>query len=817
MPNDQAVAGQILNTEELTIGYDADLIRGITLMAEAGRIVTLIGPNGSGKSTLLRTLSGQLEARGGCTYLDGRDMSGMNVLDKARNMSVVMTASVRPRMMTCREVVSMGRHPYTGRFGRLSPGDVAEIDHALGMTGTMEVADRLFDRISDGQRQRVMLARAIAQRPKVMMLDEPTSFLDVRYRLDILNTIRTIADEENVAIVMSLHELEPAMRMSDKVVAIGDGKILRMGSPGEVFEESFIRRLYGIEGRDLSLLGFCPWLADKKLPGEKAVPIGEAAAPIGEAAAAIGETAAAIGETAAAVNNIPDAERTGKRRARTIMIQGTMSGVGKSLITAGLCRILAQDGYGVAPFKSQNMANNSYVTRDGLEMGRAQVMQARCCNREPMAIMNPILLKPTDNAGSQVIVNGRSIGNMKAAEYFEYKTKLIPEIRRAFGRLSEMADIIVIEGAGSPAELNLKENDIVNMGIARMTDACVLLVGDIDRGGVFAQLTGTIDLLEPDERERIKGIIVNKFRGDRSLFDDGVRILEDKTGKPVIGVVPYLDVRLEDEDSLSERFDRRSPGAFDVCVIRFPRISNYTDMDVFEQSPDVSVRYVDDPADAGEPDVIILPGSKNTISDLKWMRDRGLDRTVTEFAGVGKVVIGICGGYQMLGARIEDPDAVESGAWAEGLNLLPVRTVMNSDKTIREYKGRISDLTGVLGEMNGMAVTGYEIHNGITTVMEGAGAAGDTVNDERSRFSFAEDGSGCSMGNVYGTYVHGIFDEEGVAPSLISLVAGLTGKEVDVSMMRANHDVSMETYDRLADALRQSLDVQAIYEMIGMV
>ena len=837
MPNDRVQNGKIIQTDELAIGYDTDLIRGITLEIEAGRIVTLIGPNGSGKSTLLKTLSGQLDVRGGCVYLDGRDISGMNVLDKAKSMSMVMTVSVRPRMMTCREVIGMGRYPYTGRFGRLGVEDLKEIDHAVELTGTLEILDRPFDRISDGQRQRVMLARAIAQKPKVMILDEPTSFLDIRYRLDILNTIRTIADKENVAIVMSLHELEPAMRISDKVVAIGEGKILRTGTPREVFEESFIRRLYGIEDRDLRLLGPGPWITDETVSemmtavneespastGEIPAADRELTAVSGEASAADWESPAVTRETAVTISKRTGEEPLDRRRAKAIMIQGTMSGAGKSLITAGLCWIFARDGYSVAPFKSQNMANNSYVTHDGLEMGRAQVMQARCCNREPLSIMNPILLKPTDNVGSQVIVNGKSVGNMRAAEYYKFKTELIPEIRSAYDNLSEMADVIVIEGAGSPVELNLKENDIVNMGIAKMTDAAVLLVGDIDRGGVFAQLKGTLDLLEADEREKVKGIIVNKFRGDRSLFDDGVRILEEKTGKPVIGVVPYLDVRLEDEDSLSGRFDRRSPGAFDICVIRFPRISNYTDMDVFEQSPDISVRYIDDPADVGDPDVIILPGSKNTIADLKWMRECGLDRTVTGFARAGKVVIGICGGYQMLGARIEDPEGVESGATAKGLELLPVRTVMSGDKTRREYKGHIHELTGVLGRLSGMAITGYEIHNGITTFMKEAveaattGATGEIGARKHIRMSFAEDGSGCSMGNVYGTYIHGIFDEEGVAPCLVRLVADRAGKDVDVSMMRTNNDVSMEMYDRLADGLRESLDMNAIYKMIGIV
>ncbi|SCX81437.1 adenosylcobyric acid synthase (glutamine-hydrolysing) [Lachnospiraceae bacterium XBB2008] len=779
---------RILHTDDLTIGYDSDLISGIELNVAPGRIVTLIGPNGSGKSTLLRTLTGQLEARGGCVYLDGRDMSGMNVLDRARDMSVVMTSSVRPRMMTCREVVAMGRYPYTGRFGKLRKADEKIVDHALELTGSAEVSDRFFDRISDGQRQRVMLARAICQQPRVLILDEPTSYLDIRYRLDILNTIRTIADRDSVAVVMSLHELEPAMRISDTVVAIGDGHILRTGTPQEVFEESFIRRLYGIEGRDISLLGPGPWME-----GERTVPVGQDAS---------------------------DIHGTG---ARAIMIQGTMSGAGKSMIAAGLCRIFAQDGYSVAPFKSQNMALNSYVTSEGLEMGRAQVMQARCCKREPLVCMNPILLKPTDDSGSQVIVNGIPVGNMRAAEYFRYKQQLVPEIQAAYDKLAGMADIIVIEGAGSPVELNLKKNDIVNMGLARMTDAAVLLVGDIDRGGVFAQLIGTLDLLEPDERARIKGLIVNKFRGDIGLFKDGIEILEKKGHKPVMGVVPYLDIRLEDEDSLSDRFSARTKRDFDICVIRFPRISNFTDMDVFEQVPDLSVRYVDDPDDVGDPDILILPGTKNTGGDLEWMKQQGLDAAVISYARAGGVVIGICGGYQMLGMRISDPDGVESGATVCGIGLLPVATVMNREKTRTEYIGYIPAWKGVLEDMNGMQVTGYEIHNGVTALVGRElfdTEYGDCVpvpDADPSECVYAPDGTGCNRGNIYGTYIHGIFDEEGVAPRLISLIAAHRGKNIDVSMMRGHFDESEDMYDKLAEHLRACLDIDAIYGMMGIV
>ena len=303
--------------------------------------------------------------------------------------------------------------------------------------------------------------------------------------------------------------------------------------------------------------------------------------------------------------------------AKVIMVQGTMSNAGKSFLVAGLCRIFKQDGYRVAPFKSQNMALNSYITSEGLEMGRAQVMQAEAAGITPMVCMNPILLKPTNNVGSQVIVNGEVLGNMSARDYFAYKKKLIPDIKRAFRKLEEYADIIVIEGAGSPAEINLKENDIVNMGMAQMVNAPVLLVGDIDRGGVFAQLLGTLMLLTDEEKARVKGLIINKFRGDKTILDPGIAMLEERGGVPVVGVVPYRQLSLEDEDSLTERFDKKTEGLIDIAVIRYPRISNFTDFNVFEQMPEVTVRYVTSVAELHHPDMICLPRSQ--MDAAEWV------------------------------------------------------------------------------------------------------------------------------------------------------------------------------------------------------
>lgn len=384
--------------------------------------------------------------------------------------------------------------------------------------------------------------------------------------------------------------------------------------------------------------------------------------------------------------------------AKSIMIQGTMSNAGKSLIAAGLCRIFKQDGYKVAPFKSQNMALNSYVTSEGLEMGRAQVVQAMAAGVEPSVRMNPILLKPTTDMGSQVIVQGQVVGNMRAMDYFAKKKEYIPVIRESYEQLAADHDIIVIEGAGSPAEINLKQDDIVNMGMAKIADAPVLLVGDIDRGGVFAQLIGTVMLLEPEEQARIKGLIVNKFRGDKKILDPGITMLEERAGKPVLGVVPYADVDIEDEDSLASSLEETHIQAeIDVAVIRFPRISNFTDMQALSMERDVSVRYVTKPSELGEPDVILLPGTKNTIQDLLWLRESGLEAKITRLAKKGTIVFGICGGYQMLGESLMDPLQTESALGSvRGMGLLPVTTVFEEENNWRTAHTGLECWKGIL-------------------------------------------------------------------------------------------------------------------------
>lgn len=493
--------------------------------------------------------------------------------------------------------------------------------------------------------------------------------------------------------------------------------------------------------------------------------------------------------------------------SKRIMIQGTMSAAGKSLLVAGLCRIFKQDGYRVAPFKSQNMALNSFITGEGLEMGRAQVMQAEAAGIEPSVFMNPILLKPTNDTGSQVIVNGEVVGNMSAREYFAYKKKLIPDILAAYRKLEEQADIIVIEGAGSPAEINLKENDIVNMGLAELLDAPVFIVGDIDRGGVFAQLLGTQLLLEEKERARVKGFIINKFRGDLSILTPGIEMLEEKGGIPVVGVVPYMQISLEDEDSLTTRFaapTAQGEGLIDIAVIRFPRIANFTDFSVFEQFGDVSLRYVDSVEKLGNPDMILLPGSKNTMEDLKWMRQNGLEAAIKKRRN-DIPIFGICGGYQMLGERIEDPHGVEYGGVIRGMELLPVKTTLMEQKTRSQVTGEI-----LCGALAGMELAGYEIHMGKSE--RTASCAAFCRITDRLTGEVKEDGAVC--GTVCGTYVHGIFDYGTIAGKLIEFLAarkGITWNEQDGADYAGFKE---QQYDLLADTLREYLDMKAVYRVL---
>ena len=499
--------------------------------------------------------------------------------------------------------------------------------------------------------------------------------------------------------------------------------------------------------------------------------------------------------------------------SRVIMVQGTTSNAGKSLTVAALCRIFRQDGYSVAPFKSQNMALNSFITDDGLEMGRAQVVQAEAAGLAPDVRMNPILLKPTNDTGSQVIVNGQVRGVMGAREYFEFRTQLRPDIMAAFDSLMAEYDIVVIEGAGSPAEINLRRDDIVNMGMAEMADSPVLLVGDIDRGGVFASLYGTVALLEPEEQERIVGLIVNKFRGDVEILRPGLVMLEELTGKTVLGVVPYLNVDIDDEDSLSTRLGRRdSVGLIDIAVMRLPRMSNFTDFAPLERMEDVTLRYVSRTTELGAPDLIILPGTKSTMDDLRWLRESGLEAAALKHVNGGGALIGICGGYQMLGSIIRDPDGVESGGELRGMELLPTETVFMGEKTRTRVTGQFAGGAGIFEAMVGVPFEGYEIHMGVTSPLSGEEPP------ELLHFTTADKEvrtDGCARGNVWGCYIHGVFENADCADAVVNALRRVKG--LDESSSAVDWDAYKQTqYDILADGVRESLDMDKIYEIMGL-
>lgn len=495
--------------------------------------------------------------------------------------------------------------------------------------------------------------------------------------------------------------------------------------------------------------------------------------------------------------------------AKAIMILGTASNAGKSLVAAGLCRIFKQDGYKVAPFKAQNMALNSFITKEGLEMGRAQVTQAEAAGIEPSVLMNPILLKPTNDDGSQVIVNGEVIDNMSAAAYYEHKEEMAKAAKAAYDKLAAEYDIIVLEGAGSPAEINLKDKDIVNMQMAKQAKAPVLLVGDIDRGGVFASLLGTMQIFDPDERDLVKAVLINKFRGDLSILEPGLKQLEDLVKKPVAGVIPYMNLDIDDEDSLTERFTRKGEaGLVDLAVIRLPRISNFTDFNVLESMPGVTVRYVDSAAALGSPDLILLPGTKNTMSDLLWMRQNGLEGRILKHAAAGKPVFGICGGYQMLGKTLKDPYGVEHGGEIAGMGLLPSVTVFEEAKTRTRVTGTFREVEGIFSGLTGIAFEGYEIHMGATGLEEGSVLSDIAQDGETPR----ADGLNC--GNVYGSYVHGIFDREEVAKTVISALLkekGLSDEDVSAVDMRGYKE---QQYDLLADGIRENIDMDLLYRIV---
>lgn len=498
--------------------------------------------------------------------------------------------------------------------------------------------------------------------------------------------------------------------------------------------------------------------------------------------------------------------------AKKIMIQGTMSNSGKSFVVAALCRIFRQDGYRVAPFKSQNMALNSYITKDGLEIGRAQAMQAEAAGIEPTVFMNPILLKPTSHMGSQVIVEGEVAGNWKAMDYYRRKPEFIPVIQKAMAHLEQNYDIVVLEGAGSPAEINLRDHDIVNMGMAKIAGSPVLLVGDIDRGGVFASLYGTIKLLCPEEQSMIKGLIINKFRGDKEILAPGLQMIEELVGIPVVGVIPMESIDLDDEDSLSERLTQTVASdetAIDIAVIHLPHISNFTDFRVLEQTMGVGIRYVKHVGQLGRPDLMILPGTKNTMEDLKWLRANGLEAGILELVEEKIPVVGICGGYQMLGDSLHDPDCAEGGGSMDGMGLLSIKTTFASQKTRTRITGRFCSPGPLFGGRisTDTVLHGYEIHMGAT---EPTGEANAAITLEDGRV----DGMERADGLVFGTYLHGIFDNALFTDALLSELAkkkGITWED----RMQDWETYKEAQYDKLADLVRGSLDMEWIYGLLA--
>ena len=508
------------------------------------------------------------------------------------------------------------------------------------------------------------------------------------------------------------------------------------------------------------------------------------------------------------------------RNHKNIMLLGTGSNVGKSIIVAGLCRIFYQDGYSVAPFKSQNMALNSYITKDGKEMGRAQVVQAEAANIEPESFMNPILLKPTTDRKSQVIVNGKVYKNMDAREYFAYKHNLKKDIMEAYNHIRENFDICVLEGAGSPAEINLKEDDIVNTGMAEMADSPVLLVADIDRGGVFAAIYGTVMLLEENERKRIKGVIINKFRGDKSLLTSGIEMIEKLTDIPVLGVVPFVPLGIEEEDSLGiDKYNEKKEGKIRISVIKLKHISNFTDIDALSHYNDVSLKYVTKSSELGNEDIIIIPGSKNTIEDMKDLIEKNIGREIVRIARKGTPVFGICGGFQILGQKIMDPEKIESDLnEISGLGLLDIETVMKSDKTTTQYKNTVKNVSGILTGTEGMEIKGYEIHQGYTYPV-------NEKNEENNNSEkILKNDTGCLFGdenlkgtvkdNVAGTYIHGIFDNSEFTNHFLNEVRKLKGLDrIDENFSYS--DYKNREYDKLAEVLRENLDIKKIYEIMG--
>ena len=497
--------------------------------------------------------------------------------------------------------------------------------------------------------------------------------------------------------------------------------------------------------------------------------------------------------------------------ARVLMLQGSMSSVGKSLLVAGLCRLYARQGLHVAPFKAQNMSNNAAVCMDGSEIGRAQYTQALACGIEPQAVMNPILLKPEADARSQVIVMGKPYASLPAREYYQHKKKLWKIICNAIDSLKDSYDLLIIEGAGSPVELNLKAGDLVNMAVAKYTQASVLLVGDIDRGGIFAQLLGTLMLLEEEERHLVKGLLVNKFRGDPDLFMDGIKDIEKRSSLPVLGLIPYIKHNIPEEDAVAietQNIGQQSTDYIDIAVVRFPRIANFDDFDALNNEEGISVRYIDSPEEINEAKAIILPGTKSTMADLSWLQEQGLDKAIQGFANDCGAIVGICGGYQMLGKVISDPNHIESGLdEIQGLELLDIETTFDDQKATHQVSGSIQPISDWLSSIESKQIKGYEIHMGKTNLLNGKQwlkihkRGGKGVNDV--------DGAVSEDGRVWGCYLHGIFDSCEFRHAWLGSLGWQKGPQGPPSTLDSS-------FDHLADVLQGSTDLNKLNAILGI-
>ncbi|MBR4322619.1 cobyric acid synthase [Treponema sp.] len=931
----------VLEIKNLSVGYEkVPLQKPFSFTINKGQITTLIGPNGAGKSTILKTLIKQIDAISGAVFIDGKNLKSLSLKEFSRKTAALLTVSVKPELMTCRDVVEMGRFPYTNGFGILTAADKMEVEKAIQLVNARDYAEKKFSQVSDGQKQRILFARALCQEPKILILDEPASYLDIKWRLELVKILKKLS-AEGVTIIASMHEIDLALKCADRILCVGQGEVKEL-SRSESECRNQIRSLYDLDedffatesAYAVLVKKFCNKGEGESLPPAPHFVTATPPSPKGYGSGiAFTETRSKLASQvlpADAVAPYPlKSPSHPKRNALPVMVQGTMSSAGKSFLVAALCRIFKQDGFSVAPFKSQNMALNSFVTCEGLEMGRAQVMQAEAAGVEPSVLMNPILLKPNSDTGSQVIVNGEVLGDMVAKEYFAFKKSLVPHIMKAYNQLASDHDIIVLEGAGSPAEINLKENDIVNMGMAQMAQSPVILVADIDRGGVFAQILGTIELLSSEERRRVRGFVINKFRGDKSILDSGIRMIEEKTGIPCLGTLPYMKINLDDEDSLSENLQKQAKfhdkkDEIQLAVVRLPHISNFTDFIPLQNLPSVNLYYVSSAGEVGSPDCIILPGTKNTLGDLDWLKESGLAEVIQNEAKKGTPIVGICGGFQMLGEKLKTENGkwkdengklkVESGKLetengklktesylpggesgfydespssdfglffesedALGLGLLPVETEFSSQKVRTRVSGKlkvesgkwkdengkmeaesfsgeggaISDDESIFGPLSGLSISGYEIHQGRTHFLDGSEES--FLAQIRDYLSGETKYDGAVSGNVLGTYIHGFFDQNELRDKFIEILAKRKGMNLDdipeweesrakgqgksqifnggekacpgsseaISQNSSQEfssiqDFKESQYNLLADTLRKHLDMQKIYEIMGL-